>query len=324
MPLHSANSAIFLDYATVSLHDDLDPSCLHKALPDLEIHAHTAEDRVDDRLAGRAIALSNSIVYDRARLERHPALRLIALTATGTNTVDLEAARSLGIAVCNIRDYCTAAVAQHVFAGLLSLTQHIREYDTALKGGAWEGLCEMPRRGAIRELAGLTMGIIGFGTLGRAVSRIAEAFGMIVKVAERRGESAPRSGRVTFEDLLPQADVLSLHSPINASTRHLIGANEITMMRPDAVIINTARGALIDETALADALRNRRLGGAVIDVLSEEPPTRGNPLLMPDLPNIIVTPHLAWATRAARQRALEELAANVVDFLHGGARNRVA
>lgn len=323
MTMSTSDSAVFLDYATVSLHDDLDPSSLRGVLPDLVIHGHTPDSLVDHRLEGRAIALSNGVVYDRPRIFRHPALRLIALTATGTNNVDLDAARERGVAVCNITNYCTSSVAQHVFAGLLGLTNHIRQYDRALKAGAWEGRTPMPDVGPIRELAGLTMGIVGFGTLGREVGRIAEAFGMKVLVAERRHQGSLRPGRVSLTEMLPQVDVLSLHCPINAETLHLIGAEELALMRRDAVIINTARGALIDPTALALALRERRIGGAMIDVLPEEPPSNGSPLLAPDLENVIVTPHLAWATLSARQRALEELAANVRGFLDGGSRNRV-
>ena len=248
---------------------------------------------------------------------------MIALTATGVNNVDLVAARERGVAVCNIRDYCTPSVVQHVFATLLSLTHSIREYDHALKLGAWEKgeqftLLHFP----IRELAGRTLGIVGYGVLGQGVARVAEAFGMRVLIANRPG-GAPEPGRVDLDELLPQVDVLTLHCPITDATRGLISARELSRMRPDAIVINTARGGLIDADALAGALREGRIGGAAIDVLTQEPPVDGNPLLSPDLHNLIVTPHTAWAAKESRQRAIDELAANVGDWLSGGLRGRV-
>jgi glycerate dehydrogenase len=206
---------------------------------------------------------------------------------------------------------------------LLALTRRLREYDRALKAGAWERADGLPLPAfPIRELAGRTLGIVGHGTLGQGVARVALAFGMRVLVANR-ADSAPQAGRLDLPALLPRVDVLSLHCPLTPSTRHLIGARELALMKPDAVLINTARGGLVDAGALAAALREHRLGGAAIDVLEEEPPVHGNPLLAPDLANLIATPHTAWAAREARQRAIDELAANVEAFLRGERRNRV-
>ena len=313
--------AVFLDYGTVAVDGDLDPARLRAVLPELAIHEATADAEVDARIAGVPIVLTNTARLTRARIEASPALELIALTATGTNNVDLEAARAHGVAVCNIADYCTASVVQHVFAVLLALTHRVREYDRALKAGGWEH-GEEPAF-PVRELAGRTLGIVGFGTLGRGVARVAECFGMTVRVAARAG-SLPGPGRFALEALLPEVDVLSLHCPITPATRHLIGARELALMKQDAVLINTARGALVDAAALAQALRSGRLGGAAIDVLEEEPPLHGNPLLAPDLTTLIVTPHSAWSAREARQRALDELAENVAAFLRGEQRHRVA
>jgi glycerate dehydrogenase len=213
---------------------------------------------------------------------------------------------------------------QHVFGVLLLLTHKLREYDQRVRSGAWQRgeqfcLLDFP----IRELTGRSFGIVGFGTLGKGVARVARTFGMNVVVANRPGgEREP--GRVDLEELLGRADVLSLHCPLTPATEGMIGAAELARMKPDAVLINTARGALVDAGALADALRGHRLGGAAIDVLAQEPPVEGSPLLAADIPNLIVTPHIAWGAREARQRCLDEMAANVEDFLRGGRRGRVA
>jgi glycerate dehydrogenase len=316
--------SVFLDYATVSQDGDLDLTPLERALPGIVLHALTAGPEVEARIAGAAVVLTNKVRMTRARIATNRALRVIGLTATGTDNVDLEAAREQGVAVVNIRDYCTPSVVQHVFAVLLTLTHRLREYDRALKAGAWErddgkALPNLP----IRELAGRTFGIVGFGVLGQGVARLAEAVGMRVLVASRPGGPAA-PGRIALAALLGEADVLSLHCPLNEATRNLIGARELALMKRDAILINTARGGLVDPAALAAALRAGRLGGAAIDVLTEEPPLHGSPLLAPDLGNLIVTPHTAWAARESRQRGLAELAANVTDVLAGGGRGRVA
>jgi glycerate dehydrogenase len=314
--------AVFLDYATVSYGGDLDPQPLYDALPGLVLYDHSTEAQVNARIADAEVVLTNKGRITRERIAASPKLRLVGLTATGTNNVDLEAARERGIAVCNIRDYCTQSVVQHVFALLLTLTHRVREFDAALKRGEWSVPEPKVAVGVpIRELGGRTLGIVGLGTLGSGVARLAEAFGMRVLVADRPG-GAPREGRVPLDDLLRHVDVLSLHCPLTPATRGLIGAAELARMKPDAVLINTARGALVDSQALVDALRAGRIGGAGIDVLEQEPPVDGNPLLAPDVPNLIVTPHVAWAAREARQRALAELAANVADALQGGRRGR--
>jgi glycerate dehydrogenase len=315
--------AVFLDYATVSFDGDLDPRSLQQVLPDLEIRDHTAPQDVASRVSGRDVVLVNKLGITREIIEASPSLKLIALAATGTNNVDLVAAGERGIAVCNLRDYCTASVVQHVFGVLLLLTQKLREYDALVRSGAWQRgeqfcLLDYP----IRELVGRRLGIVGYGTLGRGVARAATAFGMEVLVANRPG-GTPVPGRVDLDELLGAVDVLSLHCPLVPATRGMIGADRLSRMKRDAVLINTARGGLVDPTALADALRGGRLGGAAIDVLSQEPPVDGNPLLAGDIPNLIVTPHIAWAAREARQRCIDEMAANVADFRRGGRRGRV-
>ena len=315
--------AVFLDYATVSHRDDLDPSRLLRALPELEFRPQTAQPDVTQAIAGAGAVLVNKLRIGREAIAATPTLKLIALAATGTNNVDLDAARERGVAVCNLRDYCTASVVQHVMGTLLLLTHRLREYDALVRSGAWQKgeqfcLLEYP----IRELCGRRFGIVGYGTLGRAVGRAAQAFGMELAIANRPG-GAPQPGRVNLAELLSTVDVLSLHCPLTPATAGLIGASQLASMKPDAVLINTARGALVDGAALAAALRDGRLGGAAIDVLPQEPPVDGDPLLAPDIPNLIVTPHVAWGAREARQRCIDEMAANVEDFLRGGRRGRV-
>jgi glycerate dehydrogenase len=322
--------AVFLDFGTVS-HDDLDTTHLERVLPGIMLHPASSEAEVDERIAGVEFILTNKLNITRARMRAVPGLRFIGLTATGTNNVDLEAARELGIAVCNIRDYCTASVAQHVLGTILLLTHRFREYGQAAIDGTWSRSEQFTVPGApIRELTGKVLGIVGFGTLGRAVAKAAKnALGMRVLVAERPGGTAADANtvsspvRVTLDELLRVADVLSLHCPLTPATTGLIGRRELALMKPDAIIVNTARGALIDLEALVAALKGGDLGGAAIDVLPKEPPTDGSVLFEPGIPNLLVTPHIAWAAFEARQRAVDELALHVEDFLRGGRRGRV-
>lgn len=317
----SRMKSVFLDFATVSC-GDLDLSRLRRCLPALELFDVTREDEIAARMREAAIVLINKLSIDAGRMEANPTLRLIVLAATGTNNVDLEAARRRGIGVCNIRDYCTPSVVQHVFAVLLSLTHGLREYER-LAREHWAASTQFTLLATpIRELSGRRLGIVGYGVLGQAVARAAAAFGMQVLIANRPGGAA-QPGRLDLEELLPIVDVLSLHCPLTPATAGLIGARELALMKSDAVIINTARGALVDVDALAGALRQRRIGGAAIDVLPQEPPRDGSPLLAPDIPNLILTPHTAWAARESRQRCLDEMAANIEDFLRGGRRGRV-
>jgi glycerate dehydrogenase len=312
---------VFLDYDTVS-NGDLDLERLREAAGDLILY-DSSETQIAERLKEADVALLNKLELTRDLLSGAPRLKLVALAATGTNNVDLGAARELQIAVCNVRAYCTASVAQHVWALILSLTQHVNEFSRLSRDGSWAKhesgtVLSHP----IRELQGRIFGVVGFGELGRGAARIAEAFGMRVLIAARPA-SPPQSGRVPLDELLSTADIVSLHCPLNDATRGLIGARELKLMKSDALLINTARGALIDGAALAAALKAGRLGGAGIDVLPREPPTDGEPLLDRDIPNLLVTPHVAWAAREARQRCIDEMAANIRDFRSGGRRGRV-
>jgi glycerate dehydrogenase len=322
--------SVFLDFGTVS-HDDLDTGHLERALPGITLHGTSSEAEVDERIAGCEYILTNKLSITRARIAAVPELKFIGLTATGTNNVDLEAARERGIAVCNIRDYCTVSVAQHVLGVVLLLTHRLREYGTAAIDGTWERCPQFSVPGApIRELTGKVLGIVGYGTLGRAVAKMCrDALGMRVLVSERRGAAADDQTtlsspvRVTLDEVLRTADVLSLHCPLTPATTGMIGRRELALMKPEAILVNTARGALVDLEALVDALKGGDLGGAAIDVLPQEPPANGSPLFARDIPNLIVTPHIAWAAFEARQRAVDELALNVEDFRQGGKRGRV-
>ena len=325
--------SVFLDFGTVS-HDDLDTTSLQRVLPAITLHATSTDAEVDERIAGCEFILTNKLNITRARMRAVPGLRFIGLTATGTNNIDLEAAKELGIAVCNIRDYCTVSLVQHVIGVMLMLTHRFREYSQAAVDGTWSRSEQFTvAAGPIRELSGRVLGIIGYGNLGKAVAKAArDALGMRVLVAERPGakpgrevdtQSAIGPVRVTLDELLRTADVLSLHCPLTPATTGLIGRHELALMKPDALLINTARGALVDLDALVAALKGGDLGGAAIDVLPQEPPTDGSPLFEPGIPNLIVTPHIAWAAFEARQRAVDELALNIEDFLRGGRRGRV-
>lgn len=313
---------VFLDYETVS-NGDLDPSVLTDVAGAVRFCASTADAEIAERIGGADIVLLNKVRLSRAHLGAAHELKLIVLAATGTDNVDLAAAQERGVAVCNIRGYCTRSVVQHTWAMILALTQHLDAYTRLATDGSWVArAANAALAHPIRELAGRTLGVIGWGELGRAVAKSAEAFGMRVLICDRPG-AAPQPGRVALSQLLQEADVVSLHCPLTDATRGLIGARELASMKPDALLINTARGALVDSHALAQSLRQGRLGGAGIDVLPQEPPRDGDPLANPNIPNLILTPHIAWAAREARQRCLGEMAANIQDFLQGGRRGRV-
>ncbi|HHQ15035.1 MAG TPA: D-2-hydroxyacid dehydrogenase [Chromatiales bacterium] len=322
--------AVFLDYGSLG-PADIDPGPLEHCVADFTLFDNTSPEQVTERIASAQIVLVNKVRLTAAELESAPDLRLICLAATGTDNVDLQAARRLGIAVCNIRDYCTDSVAQHVLGLILALTQQLIPCRELLAAGGWtrsEHFCRLDF--PIRELRGKRLGIVGYGTLGRAVAELARPLGMDVCAARRpyrlddEDQITGDPERLGLGRLLRTADVISLHCPLNDQTRGMIGSQAFELMKPDAVLINTARGALIDTRALPDALRNGQLAGAGIDVLETEPPPPEHPLLTAQLPNLIVTPHIAWAAREARQRAVHALAGNIQAFLSGQPINRVA
>ena len=315
--------AVFLDLASLAEHD-LDLSGFEAVADDWYSYPATApEDRVA-RIADADVVVTNKVVLDEAVLRTAPNLKLVCLTATGFNNVSVETARELGIVVSNVMAYATDSVAQHVFALMLAHHTSLFSYTDAVKRGDWSRspqfcLLDYP----VRELRGMTLGIVGFGELGQGVARIAEAFGMHVLVSQRPG-GEPSADRVAFEDMLRRSDVISLHVPLLDNTHHLIDAQALELMKPTALLINTARGAVVDNLALADALRRGVIGGAAMDVVDVEPPPLDHPLLAQDIPNLIVTPHTAWAGRQARQNVVDETVANIRGFVDGKPRNRVA
>ncbi|AOE62141.1 2-hydroxyacid dehydrogenase [Pseudomonas corrugata] len=315
--------AVFLDPPSLDL-GDLDLEALRNCFSTLHLFARTTPDQVIERLKGATVAITNKVVIDAAAMAASPELKLILISATGTNNVDLTAARHHGITVCNCQGYGTPSVAQHTIMLLLNLATRLADYQKAVGDGRWQEasqfcLLDYP----IVELQGKTLGLLGHGELGSAVGRLAEAFGMRVLLGQIPGRPA-RPDRLPLDQLLSQVDALTLHCPLNEHTRHFIGARELATLKPGAFVINTARGGLIDEQALADALRNGHLGGAATDVLSVEPPTQGNPLLASDIPRLIITPHNAWGSREARQRIVGQLTENAQGFFRGTARRVVS
>jgi glycerate dehydrogenase len=274
--------------------------------------------QVVERLRHATICITNKVPLREAELEQLPALRFIAVAATGVDMIDLDYCRKRNLPVANVRNYALHSVPEHVLMLILSLRRNLLSYLEDVKQGAWqeaEGFCLLNH--TIRDLHASTLGIIGYGALGRAVEKSAHAFGMRVLISERKGASILREGRASFEETLRTSDILTLHCPLNHETRSLIGRAEFEMMRRDALLINTARGGLVDEDALVLALRSHLIAGAGFDVLTKEPPREGNPLLELNLPNFILTPHIAWASLEAMQALADQLIDNIEAFAVG-------
>lgn len=314
--------AVFLDFASLD-QNDLDIRQLQQQFDALLLYPATSPDQILSRVQDAQVIISNKVMLDANLIRQLPELKLILISATGTNNVDLVAARQQEIVVCNCQGYGTAAVAQHTLMLMLCLATSLLKYDRAVRAGAWnrsEQFCLLDY--PITELAGKTLGIVGYGELGKAVARLAEAFGMQVNIA-----SLPhRPGgpeRVPLQELLAQVDFLSLHCPLTEETRNLIGAAELQQMKSSAFLINCARGGLVNEAALAQALRQGQIAGAASDVLTVEPPKEGNILLNNDIPNLIITPHTAWGSMQARQRMLDQLTENTQAFMQGQPIRRV-
>ncbi|HNP37600.1 MAG TPA: D-2-hydroxyacid dehydrogenase [Woeseiaceae bacterium] len=314
--------AAFLDYETMGPGLKLDG--LRAVVSSLQVWDNTSDAELAERLQGIECVFTNKIRLTEELLRKVPQLRFIGLTATGSDNIDLKAARAHGIVVTNVRNYCTNSVAEHVIGVMLMLAHSLSHYHASVRAGDWQK-SDIPFLLAhpVVELHGKTLGIVGYGALGKGVANIARALGMQILVSARRGQSPAPEGRVVFDELLASADVISLHCPLTNDTRNLIGATELAAMKSTAMLINTARGGLVDSAALAAALTDRTIAAAAVDVLPTEPPVDGDPLLDYTGHNLVVTPHIAWSSDAARQNAIDELARNTSAFIAGENRNQI-
>lgn len=291
-------------------------------------YAKTDPAQVVERLAGATIAIVNKVPLTAVAVDALPDLKMIAVAATGTNNLDLDACRARGIVVSNIRGYAEHTVPEHVMALMLALSRNLIAWRETLQAGRWQAsgqwcLFDHP----IRDLHGATLGLIGSGSLGNGVARLAEAFGMRVLRAEHKEASVVRPGYTAFADVLAEADVITLHCPLLSTTKNLISEAELRAMKSSALLINTARGGIVDEAALVRALKEGWIAGAGFDVLTVEPPPPGHLMLDPELlalPNFLLTPHVAWTSRSAMQALADQLIANVEAFVAGSPTNRVA
>ncbi len=272
----------------------------------------TEQPQVIERLRAATIAITNKLALGEAELAALPALKLIAVAATGLDKIDLASCARRGVVVTNVRGYAVHTLPEHVLLLMLALRRNLIGYRADVRAGAWQRVAQFClHTHPINDLYETTLGIVGYGALGQAVARLAQGIGMRVLVAERRGAREVRAGRTPFAEVLRTADCLTLHAPLNDATRHLIGATELRALKPSALLINCGRGGLVDEAALVAALRAGEIAGAGVDVLTSEPPRTGNPLLEVELPNLIVTPHVAWASRQAMQTLADQLIANI-------------
>ncbi|SEO85819.1 hydroxypyruvate reductase [Methylobacterium sp. ap11] len=280
----------------------------------------TAPDEIVERLAGAQIAILNKVPMRKATLRQLPDLKLIAVAATGTDVIDKAAAKAQGITVVNIRNYAFNTVPEHVIGLIFALRRAIVPYANSVRRGDWgraRHFCYFDY--PIRDVAGSTLGIVGYGALGKSIGKRAEALGMRVIAYD----VMPQDGLVDLDTILRESDVITLHAPLTPETRNMIGRDELARMKRDAILINTARGGLVDEAALAEALQAGTIGGAGFDVLTSEPPRDDNPLLALDVPNLIITPHVAWASQQAMQILADQLVDNIEAFVAGRPQNVV-
>jgi glycerate dehydrogenase len=287
-------------------------------------HPETSAEQVVERVRDATIIISNKLSLGEAQMAKAPGMKLIAIAATGSDCVDLGYCRSRSIAVCNVRGYAVNTVPEHVLMMILALRRNLLAYRADVRRGLWnesKQFCLLTHE--LHDIRDSTLGIIGNGSIGRSMAKLAESVGMRVVIAEHKSSPTNREGRISFAETLQRSDVLSLHCPLTDQTRNLIGAAELQMMKRNALLINTARGALVDEAALIEALRRGDIAGAGVDVLSEEPPRRGSLLLDIDLPNLIITPHVAWASREAVQILADQVIDNIEAFAAGRPQNLV-
>lgn len=313
---------VFLDRETISPQTVLRPLGFAH---DLTVYGHSTPDEAKQRIANADIVITNKVKLDRSVLDAASRLKMIALAATGTDNIDLAACKEKGIVVSNIRGYATHTLPEHTFALIFALRRSLVAYRDSVKAGRWQDsgqFCYFDY--PIKDLAGSTLGIIGEGALGQAVAAIGRALGMRIQFAARKGGPKQGSLYTPFEQLLAESDVITLHCPLTPATRGMIAAPEFALMQRKPLLINTARGGLVDEAALAVALRTGQIGGAGFDVATAEPPPNDHPLMgLLDLPNFILTPHVAWASDEAIQTMADQLIDNVEAFQQGTPRNQV-
>ena len=276
------------------------------------------------RIRGADIVITNKVVISAEAFAENPQLKLVAVTATGVNNVDVEAAKQNGTAVCNIRAYGNESVAEHAFMMMITLMRNLPAYQRDVAAGLWENSPFFCHLGApMRDLNGKTLAIFGRGNIGKTLATYAQAFKMNVVFAEHKNAQSVRDGYVSFDEAIRSADVVSLNCPLTPQTANMIGEAELQQMKPGAILINCGRGGLVDEAALVAALKYGQIGGAGFDVLTQEPPRDGNPLLKARLPNLIVTPHIAWASQEAANRLFDILLDNINRFVAGNPQNLV-
>lgn len=314
--VNPGDGAVFLDADSLD-RGDLDRSALERELPDMAWYGTTPPEHVAERVGDAGCVVVNKVVLDAAFFEAHPAVALVCIVATGTNNVDLKAAARHGVTVVNCQGYGTRSLAQHVLGLVLMLARGIPAYVDDVRAGVWSRspffcLLDHP----IRELDGMRLGLVGYGAIAEEVGRVCGALGMEVVVAERAGQ-APRPGRVGFDSVVEASDVISLHCPLTEQTRGLVDEGVLRRMGREAILINTARGGVVDEAALLRAVREGWIAGAAVDVLDGEPPAPDHPLIAAGLPNLIVTPHCAWGSLEARQRVVDQTAENVAAWRAG-------
>lgn len=312
---------VFLDFDTLK-PEDLNLDKFNNSLEAWNLYGMTQAAETLSRIEDAEIVVSNKVVLSREILEKSTSLKLICIAATGVNNVDLEAAKELGVEVRNVQGYARNSVVQHTMAMMLALSTRIFQQTEGVKAGEWQKapfFTILDHAGF--ELAGKTLGIIGYGNLGQGVAEIARAFGMKVIISARKGNV--QEGRIAFDEVLSQSDFLSLHCPLTEETRDLITLEDLKKMKQDACLINTARGGVVNEQDLALALKEGIIAAAAVDVLSQEPPVNGNPLLEKDVPNLLLTPHTAWSSREARQIMVDQLAENIQSFFEGGDLNKI-
>ena len=308
--------AVYLDGASLQLDKQIFAPLIN-LFSEWQSYPQTKPSEIIERIQGAHVVICNKSPLSREVIEASPALKLILGTATGTNNIDLVAAKEHNITVCNCRGYGTEAVSQHALMLMLALAARLIDYNKAVAAGEWQNannFCLMNY--PIMELAGKTLGIIGYGELGQAVAKLAEAFGMKILIGQTPNRPQ-RDNAIALTELLPQVDILTLHCPLTEDTKNLLTEKELRSMKKDALLINTARGGIINEQDLANVLKSGHLGGAATDVLTVEPPKDGNPLLDPAIPRLIITPHCAWATKEAQQRIVEQVTENAKAFLAG-------